>query len=290
MLASVIVPVRNRPDQIGPAVESLLRQTTRDLEVIVVDDASTDSTVTVAKAIADPRVTVIELEASLGPSGARNAGARLATGELIGFLDSDDAVESTWLAHLAEPFSDASVVVACCGYRVLVDGEEVRRQLRLTSLGPAFHNLRGCFQAGTFLIRRPVFEAVGGYVDHLRYGENTELSLRLCDWVAEHDANVAAVEEALLHWNLHDRGAYSAALRADGARYTLEQHGHLLALDPFLLSNHHAIIATGEAHDRKWRAAQSHFFQAWRALPTNKRAIARLLVSLAPIWRTRQWP
>ena len=53
MLASVIVPVRNRPDQIGPAMGSLLRQTTRDLEVIVVDDASTDSTVTVAKAIAD---------------------------------------------------------------------------------------------------------------------------------------------------------------------------------------------------------------------------------------------
>jgi glycosyltransferase involved in cell wall biosynthesis len=87
---SVIIPAYNRAGAIRLSAESVLRQTVSDLEVIVVDDASSDGTPEAAEAIGDPRLRVIRLAENRGPSGARNAGMEAARGEWIAFQDSDD--------------------------------------------------------------------------------------------------------------------------------------------------------------------------------------------------------
>jgi len=88
-LVSVIIPTYNYGRFLGEAVSSVLCQTFRDLECIVVDDGSTDETGQVLASISDPRM-VFTGTPRLGVSGARNRGLELSRGDLIAFLDADD--------------------------------------------------------------------------------------------------------------------------------------------------------------------------------------------------------
>jgi glycosyltransferase involved in cell wall biosynthesis len=91
-LVSIVIPAYNREKTLKRAVESVLTQTIQDIEVIVVDDASMDNTVAVAKELArsDPRVRLIQSTSHHGAQAARNLGARDADGDWLCFFDSDD--------------------------------------------------------------------------------------------------------------------------------------------------------------------------------------------------------
>lgn len=91
-LVTIYLPTRNRARFLGPAIESALSQTHRDIELIVVDDASHDETPQVLErwASRDPRLRVISLPRQSGPSAARNAAIRAAHGEFVTGLDDDD--------------------------------------------------------------------------------------------------------------------------------------------------------------------------------------------------------
>jgi glycosyltransferase involved in cell wall biosynthesis len=94
-LVSVIIPTYNRGDLIGRAIASVIAQTYQNLEIIVVDDASTEDIAQAIAHIDDPRLRSIRHETNLGGSAARNTGIKAAQGEFVAFLDSDD----TWLPH-----------------------------------------------------------------------------------------------------------------------------------------------------------------------------------------------
>ncbi|MEH1938915.1 MAG: glycosyltransferase family 2 protein [Nostoc sp.] len=87
---SVIIPAYNTEAYIAKAIESVLEQTLTDIEVIIVDDGSNDKTVEVAKSFTDQRLKVIVNQQNLGVSAARNRALRVAQGEWIAVLDSDD--------------------------------------------------------------------------------------------------------------------------------------------------------------------------------------------------------
>jgi glycosyltransferase involved in cell wall biosynthesis len=89
-LLSVVIPTWNRAQLVRDAIRSALGQREGEVEVIVVDDASTDATAELLAREFEDRVRVLRLEHRRGPGGARNAGARLARGEFVAFLDSDD--------------------------------------------------------------------------------------------------------------------------------------------------------------------------------------------------------
>ena len=91
MRFSAIIPVYNGADTICRAIDSVIAQGYEDLEVIVVDDASTDGTVSLVKEQYGNRVKVISLPENSGSSVARNAGMAAATGDYIAFLDADDS-------------------------------------------------------------------------------------------------------------------------------------------------------------------------------------------------------
>ena len=96
-LASVIVPAYNVAPYIEQAIRSVLTQTTSDLEVIVVDDGSTDTTARAVESIQDDRLTMIRKENG-GCASARNAGFAASSGEFVAFLDGDDY----WLPNMIE--------------------------------------------------------------------------------------------------------------------------------------------------------------------------------------------
>lgn len=87
---SVILPVHNREETLARAIQSVLDQTFKDFELLVVDDGSKDSSVKVVKGFDDPRVRLIQLPENRGGNAARNEGLKAARAPLIAFLDSDD--------------------------------------------------------------------------------------------------------------------------------------------------------------------------------------------------------
>jgi glycosyltransferase involved in cell wall biosynthesis len=114
-LLSVVIPTWNRAQLVREAIRSALVQREGEVEIIVVDDASTDATAALLEREFGDRVCVLRLEHRRGPGGARNAGAHLARGEFVAFLDSDDV----WLPGKLEAelevlvqFPEAEVVVS----------------------------------------------------------------------------------------------------------------------------------------------------------------------------------
>jgi succinoglycan biosynthesis protein ExoO len=119
-LVSAIIPVRNGRDTITAAVRSALEQTHPRVEVIVVDDASSDDTRDIVAALDDPRVRILHLETNVGTGLARNAGIAAASGEWIAMLDADDRWAARRLeillplaSGLAEPIVLADNIMHC---------------------------------------------------------------------------------------------------------------------------------------------------------------------------------
>jgi glycosyltransferase involved in cell wall biosynthesis len=113
-LLSVVIPTWNRARLVGEAIESALLQQQGVVEVIVVDDGSTDDTPDVLAGRFGTRIRLLRMPERRGPGAARNAGVRAATGELLAFLDSDDL----WLPgkldaelRMFERFPDAEAVI-----------------------------------------------------------------------------------------------------------------------------------------------------------------------------------
>lgn len=102
-MISVIIPTHNRAGTILRSVISVLNQTEKDLELIVVDDCSTDNTIEILKQVDDKRLSVIKLEKNSGACHARNVGIENAKGDFIAFQDSDDE----WLPAKLEKQLDA---------------------------------------------------------------------------------------------------------------------------------------------------------------------------------------
>ncbi len=115
-LVSVIIPVYNVAPYLREALDSVVRQTYRNLDVIIVDDGSTDGSDAICEEYrSDPRVRIIHQE-NRGLSNARNRGLDLAKGEYIAFLDSDDAYEPEFAERMLEAMENADVAV--CRYKV----------------------------------------------------------------------------------------------------------------------------------------------------------------------------
>src|SRR5215467_6451105 len=89
-LVNVVRTTLNRSALVSPAIESVLRQTVGDLELIVVDDCSTDDTRDVVGRIADPRVSLVAHETNIGLAAARSTGVERSRGRFVCFLDDDD--------------------------------------------------------------------------------------------------------------------------------------------------------------------------------------------------------
>jgi len=114
---SIIIPVYNAEKTLDRCVRSILAQTHTNFELLLVDDGSTDNSAAIADAFAskDVRVSVIHTP-NRGVSVARNTGLGLATGDFIGFADSDDWAEPEMYAHLLMMLQQAGADIAVCGY------------------------------------------------------------------------------------------------------------------------------------------------------------------------------
>lgn len=167
-LVSVVITVYNRAHLLKRALESVLTQTVRDIEVVVVDDASSDDPEQVVADAADPRIRYIRLEQNHGAAGARSRGFAEARGAYVANLDSDDEwlpdkLERQIAVFEASEWDDLGVVYGSVVY-VFEDGRETLA--RASARGDIRPELlrRGPVVTGAFnttLIRRDVVEHIG---------------------------------------------------------------------------------------------------------------------------------
>ena len=122
-LISVVIPCYNRRDKLPACLLSVLGQSYPHIEVIVVDDASTDGTEELFTALSDPRVKYFRYEQNRGACYARNYGAERATGELLAFQDSDDTGHAEKLEKQLRLLEESGADLCFCGMnRIAHDG------------------------------------------------------------------------------------------------------------------------------------------------------------------------
>jgi len=189
---SVVIPTYNSAHSLPDAIGSVRAQRWPNLEILVVDDGSTDRTDRVLADLAGPDMHVIRQQ-NHGPAAARNSGIAAASGEWIAFLDADDL----WLPGKLERQFDAircTPHVGFCYSDSLVqttDGRtektKCRRPREATFLELLWGNM---MSTATVLVRRDCFQVVGHFDPELRTGEDWDMWLRLATcfetvWVRE---------------------------------------------------------------------------------------------------------
>jgi glycosyltransferase involved in cell wall biosynthesis len=209
---SVIVPTYNRADALPRTVESVLGQTLDDLELIVVDDASTDDTPAVVDDYDDDRLQFVQHEQNQGASVARNTGIERAEGDYVAFLDSDDVWRPTKLEKQVRTLDrrgDDWVAAYCEAETVHPDGQHplVKWVTELVSrrnetegaeggkelIGPVLSDDLHTSAGSTLLVEREVAEAIDGFDESFDRFQDPEFLIRVLQ-----QGKLACVDEPLL--------------------------------------------------------------------------------------------
>jgi glycosyltransferase involved in cell wall biosynthesis len=198
-LVSVIIPVYNRAQLVEKAVISVLDQTYKRIEIIAVNDGSTDDSAAVLNRLAErhgPRVVILHQYKNEGQTKARNRGMAEAKGEYIAFLDSDDTWEQKKL-ELQIPLFKEDVGLAYCGiYEVDEGGQVLRTVLCEPEMrGHIYHHLliKNRMTGGTVVVTRKALDKVGFFDESFRAAENWDLWIRIAKEFRVEYANLPLV-------------------------------------------------------------------------------------------------
>lgn len=279
---SVVLPTFNRERTIRRAITSVLSQAGISLELIVVDDASSDNTLRVIEdLLADERVRLVRNETCGGGAAARNRGLELAKGEFIAFQDSDDE----WLADkLALQVADLTArETSFAGnftsfIRVARESAEYLPHLAAMRSGDTlFSSLirKNFITTQSLLIRRQVIEEIGGFDEGLPRFQDWDLVLRIASrWdLAYLDTPTVVLFDTpgnLTSFALKDIPARKRIL----AKW--EQHA---ALTTEVRAQHEHIMARILSSNGRPKEAVGHAARAWSMRPQSVRYFGSLLVA-----------
>jgi glycosyltransferase involved in cell wall biosynthesis len=191
---SVIIPLYNKARYIRACVHSVLQQTFTDFELIIVDDGSTDDSVSLISDITDSRLRLVA-QKNAGPGAARNKGLALANGAYVSFLDADDTWHTDFLqTALQRLYENPDCDLFLCGsiwqpgsyIRLPVLKEEAdpvsgRWKLPQGLSGVQAHDVMNFFALGTMLLKRHVPGLYGGFFDRVKCtsGEDSYLWIQV---------------------------------------------------------------------------------------------------------------
>lgn len=230
---SVIIPVFNAANTIGATIASVQAQTLSDFEIIVIDDGSTDNSLTILTSLAnyDHRLRIVSITNG-GVSAARNFGAELAKGQLLAFLDADDLwlpekLQCHWDAHLSDP----QLAVSFAQIRFLWADGKMRRTTYSTVPDGAIDAAsllaeNAACTTSNIVVRRDVFAASARFRADMRFAEDQEWLIS----VARAGHRLSGMDRHLVDYRMSEDGL-SANLDAmlDGWRMVQDLHGDLRA-------------------------------------------------------------
>ncbi|MFL5538318.1 MAG: glycosyltransferase family 2 protein [Longimicrobiaceae bacterium] len=232
-LVTVVIPTHDRLPLLAEAIDSVLAQTYPRWELVVVDDGSTDGTAEWVRSLGEARIRLVELGRCGHVGRLRNAGVRAGSGELVAFLDSDDA----WLPGKLEAQVAALRATGarwCYGRYEVMDAEgrpTPRRAGEFRALSGAIaRDLladRADVFIGTLLVERSLYDEAGGFSEdpRMRRREDWELHVRLAM-----RADALALDQTLAR--VRDHGSRTTAEMADVYTVTVATYDAFLATDP----------------------------------------------------------
>jgi glycosyltransferase involved in cell wall biosynthesis len=270
LTVSVVIPTYNRAHVLERAIQSALRQTYQHFEVIVVDDGSTDNTAEVVNSICDERVKYVRHQVNKGtPSAARNTGIRVASGELIGFLDSDDEWLPEKLQKQVERFCStcSNVGVIYGGYAVVDDNTE-------SIIGEVHPKKRGYIHKEVLklsipatplihLVKKECFEKVGFFDEELRFAEDFDMWVRIAQYY-EFDF----VDEIVAKYHVSQHQITQDRLRTlAGFLKFMAKHQDALLRYPDALGQQLKYVGQCYLMQHEYASARRYFVKAVRANP-----------------------
>ncbi|MBT3588288.1 MAG: glycosyltransferase family 2 protein [Flavobacteriaceae bacterium] len=185
---SVIIPLFNKEEFIKDSLSSVLIQSFQDFEIIIINDCSTDLSLSIAKQFTDKRIKIVEHSKNKGLSASRNTGIKIAKSDYIAFLDADDLWKPGFLEKikfLIESYPQASLFAT--KYDILLKNNKIlEHQFQIkgfTKHGiiPNFfeNNLnQSIFYPSCLCVSRNVFDAIGLYNESINYSEDVDFNIR----------------------------------------------------------------------------------------------------------------
>ena len=217
-IISCIVPVYNGERFLGEALESILEQTYSNLEIIVVDDGSTDGTAGVARQFGS-RIRY-HCQNNAGPPIARDEGIRLSTGEFVAFLDADDLwhrekLDRQWARFQTRPELDLCYShVKHFWVQEMAEEEKRFQNHRLSQILPSY-------LTQALLVRRALFPKIGTFQTGLRFADAKDWLLR----AAHYGAVMEMLPEVLWYRRMHQK---NTSMDSDTRQMTTEMQEALL--------------------------------------------------------------
>jgi glycosyltransferase involved in cell wall biosynthesis len=190
-LVSVVIPVFNGERFLREAVESVLAQKYSPVEIIIVDDGSTDGTATVARSLSE---TVRYLhQTNQGPAAARNRGIKQARGSLIAFADADDL----WPADKFE--LQLPYLITAPAIEIVMG--RIQQVLLSATKADEFAEPAFSVNLGSAVIRKSVFERVGLFDETMRYSEDVDWFMR----ARETGVAITTIDAVTLFYRQHEQ-------------------------------------------------------------------------------------
>ncbi len=215
-LISVVIPTHNRAGYVSEAVASALAQEFRKLEVVVMDDGSTDNTSEILAQVSDPRLRYLRKPKSNAPD-TRNHGIKAAQGEWLLWLDSDDLLLPGWLARLGSLLEAAADADVYYGNLEVVDAQGRRQHIiRYEDFAGKNELLLTRLVRGNplplpgSLIRQDLLEDIGGFDVEFTRAHDYELWTRLAPVARFQHVPFLAVQ-----WRWHDANMSSGSVNRD---------------------------------------------------------------------------
>jgi glycosyltransferase involved in cell wall biosynthesis len=196
-LVSCIIPCFNGERYLEEAIRSILAQTHRPIEVIVVDDGSTDGSATLVRGFAEP--VRYRYQENRGPAGACNTGLELAAGEYVAFLEQDDLWLPFKLRRQLDEFEANPRLGYCVGHIQNFWVPELRAEAQRHADAAVMRPVPG-YVSQTLMVRRDLFDRVGRFDESLRFAFASEWFLRADDGGA---AGVL-IDDVLTRRRLHE--------------------------------------------------------------------------------------
>lgn len=267
-MISIITPTYNRALLVQQTIQSIMKQRYTNWELILVDDGSTDNTEkAIQPYLADTRIRYIKKHNS-GQADSLNEGAKLAQGDFITFLDSDDEAYPNWLEVAAENIRDTTGILCVGAMRKFPDGCLIKEGMgTYRFFGKTFH-LK--FTCGSLFIKREIFNGIKGYDASLRSNIQTDLGYRLLAWLQRSALQAVVVEAYLVQINVHEGERIRTnwnRRREGGIQFIKKHYGFIYENDRKEIANIYSSIAFSSYKLRKRVESVAFLFKAIRHNP-----------------------
>lgn len=270
-IISFVIPTLNRASILPRAIESVLNQTCSNLELVVVDDGSTDHTAEVVRAFQeDDRIIFIQQEHQ-GVSIARNSGARIASGDHLIFLDSDDSLDSELLECLnKKKFWEYDLIF----WDVLKSLNGKTKVWKPQHLGKIFKNRKASFLAGSVCLKKKIFIEAGKYDPAISFGENYELGMRVCQ---KQFLKTEYINKPLLTYFIDNQDRHEKfPERLNSHLYQYNKHKDLYHAHPTANAEILRIIGFNFEKSHKISGALLYYRQSLKAYPWQIKVLAKV--------------